>query len=132
MHGLRFAELGTADLAQPEKANLALADQLSHRPNRLGQRHVGVAAMHVVEVDHLDPEPGQAGLHRLANVGAVVADDNVPVLVLGESELGGHRHRIPVALDERGDEFLVLAEAVEVCRVEQRHPVLDCGLQRVL
>ena len=47
-------------LGQAEVAHLALLHQLGHGAHRLLDRRVGVDAVLVVEVDHLDAEPLQA------------------------------------------------------------------------
>jgi len=62
---MRF--VGAADrvgacFAEAEVAHLALFDQARHRTHRVLNRHIGVDAMDVVKVDHVDADPLEAGL----------------------------------------------------------------------
>ena len=53
---VRALELVDAHLGQAERADLALRDQLGHRAPGLLQRHLGVDAVQLVEVDEVGPQ----------------------------------------------------------------------------
>ena len=58
--GERMGLVGAADgvgagLAQAEVAHLALLDQPRHGADRVLDRHVGIDAVEVIEIDDLDP-----------------------------------------------------------------------------
>ncbi len=57
MDRLRALELVDAHLGQAERADLPLRDQLGHRAPRLLERHLGIDAVQLVEVDEVGPQP---------------------------------------------------------------------------
>ncbi len=63
MHGMRPADGGDACLRQAERAHLALAHQLGHGADRVLDRHVGIDAVLVVEIDDVEARALQRG-HR--------------------------------------------------------------------
>ena len=62
--GVRAADRRGRGLGQAEVAHLAGRHQLGHRADGLLDRHLGVDAVLVVEVDVVDAEPLQAGRRR--------------------------------------------------------------------
>ena len=60
VHGMRCANRGRRHLRQPDRLDLAGLDQAGQRADAVLDRHLLVAAVQVVEVDGLDPQPRQA------------------------------------------------------------------------
>ena len=115
--------VGAADrvrrrLAQADVANLALLDELGHRPDGLLDRDVRVHAVLVVEVDVIGPEALERALDRAADVlgRAVDLTDRRHVarlrFVNSASELGRDHVLVAMALDRAADQLLVGQRAV--------------------
>src|SRR2546430_6943529 len=68
MHGVRPADRGRRGLRKAEVADLALADQVGHRPDRLLDRHIRVHAVLIVEIDVIDAESLERGVTRRSHV----------------------------------------------------------------
>jgi len=131
VHGVRAADRLGACLGEPQVANLALFDQLGHRPDRLLDLDLGIDPVLVVEVDLLDPQASQRGLAALAHVGGVATNAEELALVAAYvAELGGDHHAVAAIGDRATDELLVRERAVHVRRVEQRHPQLERAVDR--
>jgi hypothetical protein len=69
----RVDRVGAADgveagLAEAKMVDLALFHETGHGPDRVGDRHLRVDPVLVVEVDRLDPEPPQARCAGLRHV----------------------------------------------------------------
>src|SRR5437763_1136475 len=92
--GDRVYRMGTPDalgvcLAEPEMAHLALLDEAAHRADRVLDRHAGVDAVLVIEVDRVDAEPLQADLARLLHVFGAAVDAIGAAGLAGLAEFGG-------------------------------------------
>ena len=119
-------------LREPEVADLARVHQLGHRPDRLLDRHVGVDAVLVVEVDVVDPEAPQrrvAGRPHVVRAAVDAAHARV-VGVAHDAELGGQHHLVAAVGDRPPDQLLVGARAVHVGGVEQRDPEVERAVDR--
>ena len=82
VHGVRAADERLADFREPEKPHLSLADQVGHRADDVLDRHVGIGAMLVEQVDMVGVEPLQRSIHDLADVlGAAVEADDLAVSI---------------------------------------------------
>jgi hypothetical protein len=66
--GARLVELHRRDVAQTDVAGLALAAELGERADRVGERHLRVGPVQLVEVDPVQPQPPQARLARRPQV----------------------------------------------------------------
>jgi hypothetical protein len=126
---VRAADRFRPRLGQTERARLALLDQLLHRADGVLDRHAGVDAMLVVEVDHFDAEALQARLARLHHVFRPPVDALLAVGAFHLAELRHHQRLVaPAALERAPEQRLVVAPAVHVGRVE----VVDAALERVV
>jgi len=70
----RAAERVGVHLGQAEMADLARRDQLGQRADRLLDRHAGIVAVQVVEVDAVGAQPGQRRVDGAAEVVGGVVD----------------------------------------------------------
>src|SRR6185369_8982974 len=114
-----------------EEADLPLVLQADHRAHRILDRHVGIDAMLVTKVDHLDPEPPEARLARQADVGRIAFDSEE--LALGPTniaELGCEEDLVAAIADRPADELLVPADTVHVGGVEEGHAAIDRMVDR--
>ena len=68
MHGVRAADRLLAGLGEAEEADLALAHEVGHRAHDVLDRHGGVDAVLVEEVDAVGGEPAERALDGLADV----------------------------------------------------------------
>ena len=113
-------------LAQAEMADLALLDQARHRAHGVLDRHVGIDAMDVVEIDHVDAEPLQA---RLAGdrhvVGLAVGAAALAARTADVAELGGDDQAVAASGDRARDQLLVPAGAIGIRGVEHVDALLD-------
>lgn len=103
--------------------------QFDERADRVGVGHAGVGGVHLVEVDHIHPQPTQALLALVADVVGrahrgqrdVTGQDLgglVPRL-RGDHEIGG------VGVQRLGDDLLRLAIPVDVGGVDEVHTPVD-------
>ena len=79
-----------AGLRQAEMPDLACRDQVLDRAGHVLDRHVGIDAVLIEQVDHLDPEPLQRGLAtaRICS-GRLFRPAMLAVRIDVEAELGG-------------------------------------------
>lgn len=120
MHCSCLLELVDGDFGQSEMADLAVLDQLSHGADRVRDRHVGIDAVKVVQVDNVDAQAGQRRLAVAADmVGPTV--QAYAVVVADDAELCGHRDGLAVPGQRSGDEPLVVSLAIAHRGVQQCH-----------
>jgi hypothetical protein len=130
-----LVDLVDADVGEADQPDLAGRLELGQRPHRLGEGHLGVGAVELVQADGVDAEGAQAGLAGLAEVfGPPV---QAPLAAgPGVAALGGHQHPVAVARPAGqglGDQALAMAEvglvaAVGVGRVDQGHAGVQGGV----
>jgi hypothetical protein len=84
----------------------------------------------VVQVDDVDSEPAEAGLGGPLDVGTLAAQDAGLAVCAGpvDAELGRQLHLAAAARDRPADQYLVVAGAVGVRRVQERHPRIERGV----
>ena len=94
---------------------------------RLFERHLRIDAMELVEIDHVDAEPAERCLDRLADVlrARVVVQRVAAARADDESRLGRHHRAFPVTLERAPHELLVRERAVDVGGIQQRHPQVE-------
>jgi hypothetical protein len=116
-------------LAHPEVANLAGSDELAHRADGVLDRHVGVDAVLVVEVDDVDTEPLQRRITRRPDVvRSAVHSHAGPVGAPLVAELGGEYDVVATARDGLADELLVGERAVHVGGVQEAAAEVECSM----
>ena len=125
---MRAADGADARLREAEVPDLALADQVADGPGHLLDRHVGIDAVLVVEVDRLDAQPLQRALRHLANVlRPAVEPGLLSILVPLEGELGGDHDLSAERRECLAEELLVPERAVRLRGVEECDAALDGG-----
>src|SRR5437764_6831961 len=136
MDGLGAADALGVRLAKPEMAHLALLDETAHRADRVLDRHVGIDAVLVIEVDRIDAEALQAGLAGLLHISGAAVDAIGAAGLSGLAELGGDDDFValgPRELAQRAaKQFLVMAPAIHVRAVEMIDAELDGAPQQGL
>ena len=115
--------------ADAEMADLALGDQPRHGAHRVLDGHGRIDAVDVVEIDHLDLEPPQAGLACLDDVLGTAIGRRRATRRTDIAELGGEHDLIAPSLDGPADELLVHAVPVDVGGVDQVDPALERAVQ---
>ncbi len=118
MHGVGRADRLGRDLRQAIAADVALAHEVAHGADGLGQRHVRVQPVQVVEVDVVGLQAAEAVLQRLAQGGRAAIDQALAVLVEPQAALGSQVERAVAVLQHLADQGLVGAEAIERGGVE--------------
>jgi hypothetical protein len=132
LHRVGLADgLGTG-FRQAEMLDLALGDQVLDRPGHVLDRHVGIDAVLVEQVDHLDAQALQRGLGHLADVLGLAVDAAHAGIALArafrrdvEAELGGDHDLVAERLQAFADQLLVRIGAVDLGGVEEGHAQLD-------
>ena len=100
---------------EADRPHLALLDQFLHRAHRLFDRHVGVDAVLVIEIDPIDTEAFQARLAGLHHVFRPPVDALLAVGALDLPELRHHQRLVaPAPLERAAEQRLVVAPAVHV------------------
>ena len=108
-----------------EVLDLALRDQFLDRAGNILDRHVGIDAVLVQQVDLLDAEPlqrsfrGSSDALRLAVRAGHLAVDDV------ESELGGDHHPIAERPQRLADDFFIGVRTVDFRGVEEGDAAFD-------
>src|SRR5215467_8277522 len=109
--------------------DLALLDKPRHGADRLLDRHVGIDAVDVIEIDHLDTEPLEAGLAGDRHIGGLAVDAAaLPAGPTDVAELAGNEELVAPALDRLSDQLLVDAGRIGVGRVEHGDAELDAAV----
>jgi len=121
-----------ARLAQPNKVHLAALDEPAHLADRILDRHAGVDAVLVIEVDRIETEPLQTGIAGLTHVFGAAVDAVGAAGVAGLAELGrDHEVIAPFPLQRAADQLLVLAPAIHVGAVEMIDPEIDRAMDQL-
>ncbi len=129
MHLVRAADGFRLGFAQAQRPHLARLHQFAHRAHRILDRHRGIDAMLVVEIDHVDAEPLEAGLAGGLHIGRAAVDSVGAARLLRLAELGGeHDLGAPAAGQRLAEQRLVVAPAIHVGTVEEG----DAAIERVM
>jgi hypothetical protein len=131
MDGMRPADRLGRRLREPEVADLALLDQLAHRPHCVFDGRVRVHPMLVVQVDHVGHHASQGRLAGAVHVlGAAVDADPAAVGSALVAELRRQHHLVASSEKCTAEQLLVRERAVHVGGVEEGDPELDCPMDR--
>src|SRR5690348_10069503 len=126
MGGMGLADGLRGSLAEAEEADFTLLLEPHHFADRLLDRHIGVHAVLVIEVDDLDPESLQARHASTAHVGGIAFHaEELTLLAANVTELSGEKHFVATLADGAADQLLVPADAVHVGRVEEGHSAIE-------
>ena len=107
-------------------ADLARLDELLDGAGHVLDRHVGVDAVLVEQVDDVGAQPPQRAVDRGADVLGPAADAAlVAVVVEGEAELRRDDDLVADRRESLPDDLLVLERSVDLGRVEERDAVVD-------
>jgi hypothetical protein len=100
-------------------------DQVLDRSSDVLDRHLGVDAVLVQQIDGVDTEALERAVHGLADVLGVAREADLPALgVEAEPELGGDDHLVTEGGEGLTDELLVHERAVHLSGVEEAHAPL--------
>ncbi|MNE30256.1 hypothetical protein D3C80_1237620 [compost metagenome] len=129
-HGHRLYCMGAAHrvgagLRHAEILDLTLGNQVFHRAGDILDRHVGIDAMLIEEIDHLDAETLQAAFYRLPDMRRLAVQAGLLAVDEVEGKLGGDDELIAERLQCLADHFLVGKGAVDLSRVEKRYAAFD-------
>ena len=121
-----------AGFRQAEVPDLALLDQVLHRAGDILDRHVGVDAVLIEEVDDVGPQPLQRRLGDLADVlrptvHAALAARRVEL----ETELGGDDDLVAYRRERLADDLLVLVRPIGFSGVEEGDAAIDGGADQL-
>src|SRR5262245_51236079 len=131
MHLKCALERARARLREPEPAHLALAHQLGHGADGVFDRHLGVDAVQVIEVDVVDAEVPQARLAGLRHVLGPAVVALAPVGQVEIAELRGEDGLTAPALQRPAEKVLVAAFHVAVGGVEEGDAEIERALHRL-
>ena len=126
VHRVRAAQQLAGDLGQAQVADLALGHEFGHRADGLLDLGRLRRPVQVVQVDDVDAQPGQRRLAGPLDVGGLAADDAVRVAGRPvDAELRGQLHLVAPVCDAAADQHLVVAGAVDVGGVDERHAEVE-------
>jgi hypothetical protein len=117
-------------LRDAEMAHLALSDELGHGADRVLDRHGGVDAMDVVEIDRLNGEAAQAGLAGLSDVCRPAVDGGRPVRLPEIAEFCRHHVFVAPSSDRAADQLLVPPLPIGVGSVDEIDAELGRAVER--
>src|SRR5712691_10096597 len=116
----RWSEFGPA--SESQISHLAGLDEFRHRAHRLLDRHLGVDAVQIIEIDRLDAELLEARVAGLAHVFGPAVVGLGAVRVVDVAELGADDGLVAPAFERAAEHALVAPLHVAVRGVEERHP----------
>src|SRR6202042_2430504 len=97
-------------------------------------RHGQVTPVHVVQVNDVGLQPGQAFVDALTHVGSVAADRpparGAVCRVAGDAEFRRQRDLVPAVGEQLGNESLVAAAAVDVGGVDKSDVEVQAAIER--
>src|ERR1700722_3516978 len=112
------------EIRAADVADLAGANELIERGERLLDGSVVVLAVQLEKVDRFDPEPLERAFRRFQKV---LARRTVVIRTIAQREcrLGGNQHAISLALARLAQDLLGEAGRVDVGAVEQADPMIE-------
>src|SRR5713101_7707244 len=109
----------TTGFRQAEVLDLALLNQLLHRPGHVFDGNVRINPMLVEQINRADFEPLERGLDDLLDVLRPAVQAALLAAVTIESELGGDDHLLAKRSEGLAHEFLVRERAIDLGGVEE-------------
>ena len=101
MHLVRAADGLGLGFAEAECAHLARLHQFAHGADRVLDRHLGIDAVLVVEVDHVDAQSLQARIARRLHMGGTAIHAVGAARLLRLAEFGGQHDLVATAAGQR-------------------------------
>ena len=129
MHRSGAAQRVGRHFRQADRADLALLDQVGHRPHRLLDRHGEIAAVHIIEIDVIGAQQPQRDLKLFAD-GLGLAIDAALVAAGEYAHLAGQKHFFAPTLQRFAHQRLVVAQAIEPGGIEMVIAQLDRAVQQ--
>ena len=129
MHGMGAPQRVGRDFRKADRADLPCFDESRQFADGVLDRNRFVDAMHIVEVDVIDPEPLPRAVKGLADVGRAVVEVTAAVVAPANGELGRKRDSGAAAFvfgQELADQLLAEPIAIDVGRV----PEIDAEIER--
>src|SRR5205807_4893479 len=108
---VRAADRRRTRLGQSQCPYLALLDEPLHRARRLLDRHLGIDAVLVIQIDHLDAEALQARLAGAHDVLGPAVDVLLSLRGLHLAELGGDDDAVAPTAQRSSEQLLVVPPA---------------------
>ena len=126
LHGVRPADGSHTGFGQPEMPDLALLDQILDGSRHVLDRHGGIDAMLIEQIDAIGPEPLQGGLGDLSDVlRPAVEAELAELLAECMTELGRDHDLVAERGEGLADNFLILVRAVCLGGIEEGDAALD-------
>ena len=114
-----------ARLRQPEVFDLAFADQVLDRARDVLDRHVGIDAVLIEEIDPIGLEPLQRRVGDLADVRRPAVQPRLLAAFELEAELRRDHDLIANRRERFADELFVRERPVDFGRIEERDAAID-------
>ena len=127
LDGVGAADDVDAGFGQAEVGDLAGVDELLDGAGDVLDRHVGVDAVLVEQVDAVDVQPAQGVLDGGADVLGAAVQAGGAAAVEGEPELGGDHDLVADRSQRLADELLVGERPVDLGGVEEGDAEVDGG-----
>jgi hypothetical protein len=127
LDGMSTTNRLSSRFGESEVLDLALLDQVFHRPSHVFDSHVGVDAMLIEQVDRFDLESLERGLSDLLDVlGATIQASLLQRRgIESESELRGDRDLPMERTEGFAHELFVRKRTVDFGRIEEGHASFD-------
>jgi hypothetical protein len=127
--GVSAADRVGRGLGQAEVAHLASLHELGDGASDVLDRDVGVDAMLVEQIDHLDPQPAQRCIGDLRDLLGAAVEPDRPAVLDAPPELRGDHDLVAQRREGLTDEFFVDVGAVDLGGIEERDVALDRATQ---
>ena len=122
---MRAADRLHPGFRQAEVPDLALLNQLFHRPGHVFDGHVRIHPMLVEQINRFDLEPFERCFNDLFDVRRLAVQAARFAAVTIETKLGGDDHLTAQRSQRFANKFLVCERAIDLGGVEERDALLD-------
>lgn len=113
---------------QAEILYFPFADQWLHRTGHLLDRHLGIDAVLIQQIDRLYPQALQRTFHRPANMLRTAVQHLLPRRLRQiETEFGGDDDPIAHRRQRFAQQLLVRERTINLGGIEERHPLVNRG-----
>ena len=130
LDGVRAADRLHAGFRQAEVLHLPRLNQFLHRSRHVFDRHVGIDAVLIEQVDDLGLESLQRAFDALLDVLGPAILHLLPVGIDGDAELGGDHHLATEGRQAFAHQLFVRERAVDLGRVEKGDATFDGGMEQ--